>query len=145
MKLWSVSSNCFLFLFPVRTWREAIYRTIILHIITTTTKKAIPIKYLKLIANTHPLELVICIIEVSFALTRASVSSGSKSVNLFRLRLFTCSSTKLKCSSALKHNLSRNDVTTSYLKRKSKRKNEKEQRHLNIVIYKYGSFWNVGY
>lgn len=46
-------------------------------------------------------------------LTRANVSSGSNSVNLLRLRLFTCSSTKLKCSSALKHNLSRSDITTS--------------------------------
>lgn len=46
-------------------------------------------------------------------LTRASVSCGSKTVSLFRFKLFTCSNTKLKYSSALTQSLSRNDVTTS--------------------------------
>lgn len=50
-----------------------------------------------------------------FLLTRASVSCGSSSVSLFRLRLFTCSNTRLKCSSALKQSLSRNEVTTSFI------------------------------
>lgn len=46
-------------------------------------------------------------------LTLGRVSCGSKRVSLFRLRLFTCSRTRLKCSSAVRYNLSRNDVTTS--------------------------------
>lgn len=66
-------------------------------------------------------------------LTLASVSSGSNSVSLFRLRLFTCSSTKLKCSSALKHNLSRNDVTTSW-KWKSNRKEKWTNDQIQMIV-----------
>lgn len=69
----------------------------------------------------HPLDMCVsvprtecpCHMYVRGPLTRASVSCGSSSVSLLRFRLFTCSSTRLKCSSALRHSLSRNDVTTS--------------------------------
>lgn len=53
-------------------------------------------------------------LNVEQTLTRATVSTGSNNVNLFRFKLFTCSNTKLKCSTAVKQSLSRSEVTTSY-------------------------------
>lgn len=44
----------------------------------------------------------------------ATFSSGSKSVSLLRFRLFTCSSTRLKCSLAVIQSFSFSDVTTSF-------------------------------